>query len=107
MEVADRIELTYDASERLSQAIERHADYIRNETLCLALRSEEVLTAEAHKINGEPVRLFLSRAGATRREGRMTERDLQKFKKLLEEKRLSIVQDLGLLEERSMHHHFR
>ena len=33
----------------------------------------------------------------------MTERDLQKFKKLLEEKRLSIVQDLGLLEERSMH----
>ena len=63
LEVADRIELTYDASERLSQAIERHADYIRNETLCLALRSEEVLTAEAHKINGEPVRLFLSRAG--------------------------------------------
>lgn len=33
----------------------------------------------------------------------MTEQDLRKFKKLLEEKRLSIVQDLGLLEAHSMH----
>lgn len=60
LEVSDRIELTYDVSERLSQAIQRHSDYIQNETLCLAMHSREVEMGEEHKINGEPVKVSLS-----------------------------------------------
>ena len=63
LEVADRIEITFEASKRLARAIKRHADYIRGETLCVKMCWSGVPTGEADTVNGEPVRVFLRKSG--------------------------------------------
>ena len=63
LEVADRIEITCEASKRLERAIKRHADYIQGETLCVKVHWSGVPTGEADTVNGEPVRVFLRKSG--------------------------------------------
>jgi isoleucyl-tRNA synthetase len=64
LDVADRIEMVYDGSGRLEKALERHADYIRSETLCVRMEKGRVTEGDEHNINGEPVRVSIKRAGA-------------------------------------------
>ncbi len=58
-ELNDRIHLFYEAPEKIEQAIAKHADYIKAETLSVAIHSQlenGVFTKEI-KLGGEPVKL--------------------------------------------------
>jgi isoleucyl-tRNA synthetase len=62
--IEDRIRLRYEASERLSAAVEEHAAYIRTETLCVSLESGlrgSGFSAEA-EFGGEHLRVEIERA---------------------------------------------
>ncbi len=63
-EVADRIRLYYQASDRLARAIDAFRDYIAGETLALSLTNETTDNADITrdlKVNREPARLALKR----------------------------------------------
>ena len=46
-EVTDRIQIAYDGSDRIAQAVAEHADWIRNETLALELQPSDRPEGEA------------------------------------------------------------
>ena len=64
LDIADRIRLYYQASDRLSEAIAIHREYIMGETLTLEMRSGEIpeqalAPDELYSFDGEQVRLGL------------------------------------------------
>ena len=46
-EVTDRIEIVYDGSDKIADAVSEYADWIRNETLALELQPSDTPTGEA------------------------------------------------------------
>ncbi|UCG44031.1 MAG: isoleucine--tRNA ligase, partial [candidate division WOR-3 bacterium] len=75
-EVTDRIRITYQASERLAEAIEAFREYVSAETLALALSADRVEDADIAKslrVNGEPVELQLKRAAGQDRAAEVRE----------------------------------
>ncbi|MCZ6634099.1 MAG: isoleucine--tRNA ligase [bacterium] len=61
LDVSDRIELTVETGDRLVQAIQKHIDYVRHETLCKVYSSADVPDGHAGTINGESVRVAIRR----------------------------------------------
>jgi len=55
LDVADRIAVRYRAPESVRRALQKHADYVQAETLCLQLVVDEGLRGEEDRINGAPV----------------------------------------------------
>ena len=64
LDVADRIRLRYRAEEGARRALERHADYIQTETLCVDMGYVEELQAKAQLLNGWEVAMVLERVAA-------------------------------------------
>ena len=63
-EISDRIHLTYAASPLLSRAIESNSEYIKNETLCLSMKSQS-LSGESwfqDEFDGETIALTIEKA---------------------------------------------
>jgi isoleucyl-tRNA synthetase len=62
-EVADRIHVAYEGSDRLARAVERHAEQIRYDTLAASLRRGEPggERTEECDLNGEPARVAVTR----------------------------------------------
>jgi len=63
-EISDRIALTYQASDRLAEAVQAHAAYIQAETLAEALRDgapEDGAAAETYEFDGESVTIGVRR----------------------------------------------
>ncbi|MFO7768555.1 MAG: isoleucine--tRNA ligase [bacterium] len=71
-EVTDRVELGYEASPRLGEALEAHRAYVAEETLAVEV-SEHPLSgadaAESWEIDGEEVTITITRAGGDRGTG--------------------------------------
>jgi isoleucyl-tRNA synthetase len=51
--ITDRIKIEFFASDKLAQAVESHAEYIRNETLAEDLQWSREVTSEAECIIGD------------------------------------------------------
>jgi isoleucyl-tRNA synthetase len=65
LEISDRIEVVYEASPKLSAAIKSFDEYIRNETLALALSESSVpegLPTAEDKFDGETIKVGLKKA---------------------------------------------
>ena len=61
LEVADRIEMTVETTDRLARALGAHAEYIQSETLCRVIRFADASVGKSGSINGQPVRVLLNR----------------------------------------------
>jgi len=64
LDIADRIKLYYQATEKLSAAIQEHAEYIEGETLCVEMVSEPapdgaIKPSELFQFEGEEVSIGL------------------------------------------------
>ena len=64
LDVADRITMRYRTTESVQRILERHADYIRAETLCLKMESDRSLQEEKSQINGAEVTIALQKAAS-------------------------------------------
>jgi isoleucyl-tRNA synthetase len=64
-QVADRIDIVFQAGERLKQALRRQEDYVKRETLALTLVEGDGPgdIAQDRDVNGERARISLSRKG--------------------------------------------
>jgi isoleucyl-tRNA synthetase len=63
-EIADRILLSFTASEKLDKAIERYREYVMNETLAVQLDSKNhpnTLPNVSDEFDGEQVTIWLER----------------------------------------------
>ena len=64
LDIADRIDLYFTASDRLAQAIEAFEDYIKEETLAISLTvgsNPEGLSFAQDEFDGETVRISLAK----------------------------------------------
>jgi isoleucyl-tRNA synthetase len=63
LDISDRIQVIYEASDRLARAIETHAEYLRSELLATRLeRVEPGGEAVSLKLGGEEIRVSITRA---------------------------------------------
>ncbi len=60
-EMMDNIEIHYRASERLTQAIKKFADYIKDETLAVGLYDELTENMVQDKLNGEEIQFIIKK----------------------------------------------
>ena len=64
LDVADRITMRYRTTESVQRILERHADYIRAETLCLEMETDPNLQGDKSRINGAEVTIALQKAAS-------------------------------------------
>jgi isoleucyl-tRNA synthetase len=62
LDISDRIEVIYDASPRLADAIATHAEYLRAELLATRLEPGSVADGVLLKLGGEEIRVSIARA---------------------------------------------
>ncbi len=60
-EMMDHIRISYTGTDTLRQALEKHEDFIKEETLAEELKFEEREGMKEEKLNGEPAKLFVER----------------------------------------------
>ncbi len=53
LEMSDRIEIEYDSTDKVVNAVNEHIDYIKTETLCVDLKNSKGLNGDSIKINDE------------------------------------------------------
>ena len=63
LQVDDRITVAFRAPEPIRRALEQHGEYVRAETLCVAMKTEDDLEGEVVKIDGEEVNVAVRRVG--------------------------------------------
>ena len=57
----DKIKISYVASVKLQEAINKFTEYISDETLAVELVNEEVKNMTKDKLNGENIEYFVSK----------------------------------------------
>jgi isoleucyl-tRNA synthetase len=62
LDISDRIEIVYEASPRLAEAVAAHAGYLRAELLATRLEAGSVPDGVALKLGGEEIRASITRA---------------------------------------------
>ena len=62
LNVSDRIQLSYKASEKLQKAFENHKDYIKTETLCQSLESSQETLSHSFEFDGEKLEIRIEKA---------------------------------------------